>query len=702
MKLIETVTFVSPDSSVTSKLEEALSGDYPEVLYPEIRAITADKVTKNKTYYPVAFLQGDPKENTGVTSWLYPYPKPIIKDHQTGGGFFGGSGSDIYGRVKYASLVNKSIKNPAYVSVVPEITDPQAIQNILTGRFLTVSIGIEAMAVRCSICRTNIAETECDHIKGQMYNVKGKEKLCYWEIGPLQFEELSFVTVPSDDEAMVINTDIGGVNESFNIYGGRRSNVGEFILESTLHEYDAIRKYTAKLIESAEENDEICTLGDLYHLDEDDPDYNTPDNAVDTESNTEAPLSKKKRDALPDSAFCGPNRSFPAHDLAHAVAGLRLLGRYKGPGNKAKIRACLLRKAAMYRKRGDKLSAPGYLFDDKHLVEFPIFPIIENRIHDTVQAITNSNFNEEQKLGMYAAVAKYCDDNKIQLPNELKDIDGGEPLKIQLNKDTYPLLYQVIESLEAYILEVSMNEELETPKVEETPKKKEYAKPEVTVVPDENSVTESKEDTTPNDSEQSVETNVEEEAKQEDTNTAEQVDEAEQTEQPQQEQVNEAPAEEQPKVEENDLMKKYVESLAMTAALLMKTTGRVSAKNKSLEELQDILKTRSVESLTDTIEDLKVELAEITQPEKSKANEALDNIDLSNIEPVENPVGQKEEHILNTKYGFVTKPRELDDDENKGLEVDLATGMNIQKLNERAAKILEGLIPSAARAPKTN
>jgi hypothetical protein len=61
--------------------------------------------------------------------------------------------------------------------------------------------------------------------------------------------------------------------------------------------------------------------------------------AVDTK------LTTKKRKALPASAFCGPSRSFPANDCNHVRAGLSLLGRYEGPGDKDKIRACLYRKA---------------------------------------------------------------------------------------------------------------------------------------------------------------------------------------------------------------------------------------------------------------------------------------------------------------------------------------------------------------------
>jgi len=58
----------------------------------------------------------------------------------------------------------------------------------------------------------------------------------------------------------------------------------------------------------------------------------------------DAKLSSKQRKALPSSSFSGPERSFPVPDCAHYTAALRLLGRYKGPGDKSRIRACIERK----------------------------------------------------------------------------------------------------------------------------------------------------------------------------------------------------------------------------------------------------------------------------------------------------------------------------------------------------------------------
>jgi len=61
-------------------------------------------------------------------------------------------------------------------------------------------------------------------------------------------------------------------------------------------------------------------------------------------STPDAKLSAEERKKLPDSAFCGPGRSFPVPDCAHYTAALRMLGRYEGPGDKEKIKACIARK----------------------------------------------------------------------------------------------------------------------------------------------------------------------------------------------------------------------------------------------------------------------------------------------------------------------------------------------------------------------
>jgi len=62
----------------------------------------------------------------------------------------------------------------------------------------------------------------------------------------------------------------------------------------------------------------------------------------------EAKLSYAAREKLPDSAFCGPDRSYPAHDAPHVRNGLARLGTFGkrlAPAVRARIHACLSRKA---------------------------------------------------------------------------------------------------------------------------------------------------------------------------------------------------------------------------------------------------------------------------------------------------------------------------------------------------------------------
>lgn len=633
-RFIETVTIepqIPPEVVQRALVED--TGTYPDTLYPEIRAITANKVTRNKTFYPLEYLEGSPAEGNGIASWLYPYPKPVIRDHATGA--FSGSSSEVYGRVKYARIINDG--SAYYVSVIPEITDKGAIKKILTGQFLTVSVGVEAERVECSICGVDLLEDECEHIKGKMYTIDGKkQKMCYWKIGPLQFDELSFVVVPSDNEARIITPNVNTSKESVRIFGWTRANFGETILEERLAEYASIQKETTRLIHEAEEADEICTLGDLYGLDNDDPDYTTTYLADETAQ--EKALTTKQRKALPASAFCGPNRTFPAHDLVHAVQGLRMLGRYKGPGNKARIRACLLRKAAAFRKKENKLFAAGYLVDDKYMVEYPLFPISD--AENTAKDILASEFTKDQKNSLLKAVAAYCDNHNIERPNQLKELDPGDPLRIALNHSTYPLLYTVIEAMETYILEALMSDDLKTTEgaPEQIPD----------VVNDNTSAETSTADTAI----------VDETAP--DTKEAAPAPDAI-SEAPKSSEV--APANEPCPdcavlTQQIEQLQKELAALqaaqtamqqaaaAKEAAILLKAMGRPKAEGKSVAELSTSLLERSLESLTDTVNDLIEDLENRRAVETRKSVvDVLKSIDPTTVEKVVTPVALQDEKV---------------------------------------------------------
>jgi hypothetical protein len=61
-----------------------------------------------------------------------------------------------------------------------------------------------------------------------------------------------------------------------------------------------------------------------------------------------ANLSDKQRNKLPDSAFCGSNRTFPvtaSSDIDNAVSSL---GRASDDAERAKIKACIIAKAKRF------------------------------------------------------------------------------------------------------------------------------------------------------------------------------------------------------------------------------------------------------------------------------------------------------------------------------------------------------------------
>jgi hypothetical protein len=65
----------------------------------------------------------------------------------------------------------------------------------------------------------------------------------------------------------------------------------------------------------------------------------------------EAQLSYVKRENLPDSAFCGPHRTYPAHDAAHVRNGLARLGTFGhrlSPAVRASILRCLKARAKRF------------------------------------------------------------------------------------------------------------------------------------------------------------------------------------------------------------------------------------------------------------------------------------------------------------------------------------------------------------------
>jgi hypothetical protein len=174
-------------------VSEATGTKNKAALKPRIECIHSG-MTRNKTFYPAEKLKGNPMDHSGVYSWTNPYPKPMLKNHD--------HTSEPTGRIENAMYVTNSVTGKESLVIIPTITDPDAIEKVMDGRYMTVSIGATTDAAICSICGTNLVEEGwCGHEKGEKYD--GQE--CYWIVGNLFFDECSWVNVPADSDAQVID-----------------------------------------------------------------------------------------------------------------------------------------------------------------------------------------------------------------------------------------------------------------------------------------------------------------------------------------------------------------------------------------------------------------------------------------------------------------------------------------------------------------
>lgn len=208
-RLISESTVVKPHVPVQPQVKEMTTESGVRYLLPQIEAIHAG-ATRNNTRYLADKLKGNVELKSGVFSWTQPYPKPIIYNHDVE--------TEATGRVHTASFTEFTSAGRPGIIVVPKISHPKAIQDILDGRLLTVSIGATTDSAICSVCGTDIInEGYCGHMKGEVY----EGETVQWTCGNLWFDELSWVNVPADQDAMIV--DLGTVFQPTASTEGRES-----------------------------------------------------------------------------------------------------------------------------------------------------------------------------------------------------------------------------------------------------------------------------------------------------------------------------------------------------------------------------------------------------------------------------------------------------------------------------------------------
>jgi len=139
-----------------------------------------------------------------LQSWVEPYPKPIIMNHDLN--------TEPIGRVMAAKMDKEADGSP-FVRLQIAITDPVAAQKVLDKRYLTGSVGGRASKAVCSISGDDLA-AESDSgrprapkfRRGQVY----KGKLAFIDMQDISFKEYSFVNQPADGKSGVRATTVIG------------------------------------------------------------------------------------------------------------------------------------------------------------------------------------------------------------------------------------------------------------------------------------------------------------------------------------------------------------------------------------------------------------------------------------------------------------------------------------------------------------
>ena len=201
-----------------------------QAVYPLIRALNSDKLTRNNTLYERKALIGNKNTvtPTGYSSWVLPHPKPIITEHNLQGGLFNSADKPL-GRIMYATykkhpssmLLPAGKGLPGFVEgsgamyFVPCISDQEAIPKILGGAYHTVSVGSMAGKIIESITGADLVQLRRQgkelppFQKGDWVEMNGEKKLSFWSLSDLSGLECSYVNCPSDTHAFNEDPNIG-------------------------------------------------------------------------------------------------------------------------------------------------------------------------------------------------------------------------------------------------------------------------------------------------------------------------------------------------------------------------------------------------------------------------------------------------------------------------------------------------------------
>lgn len=273
-------------------------------------------------------------------------------------------------------LQDPNYEGLGYAEIIAEITDKDAIEKFLDGRYLTGSVSASTDRAVCSHCRTDWTQDgRCDHVPGSVED--GKK--VYLIAGKFDYSEYSMVNKPADRHSKVLELYYNGVKDSVQIAKDSSRitevNVGfpQYELNDKVQE-DGLMSAKKKPEGTPEVKDNIETPVEEKKNEVVTPEAPVEPKVEDTKVEPETfealltrmldasyelvaqdeeaaynkmldemkslglsdkdledtKLSQEKRAKLAKSSFAGPHRTLPVTDAAHALAAQKLLNNYKG------------------------------------------------------------------------------------------------------------------------------------------------------------------------------------------------------------------------------------------------------------------------------------------------------------------------------------------------------------------------------------
>jgi len=212
-------------SSMYSDANNLLEDLYSSISAPSFRVTikaTHSGYLLNNRVYPGSGVKA------GASSWVSKdnggtagYDKPFLKHHD--------SKSEPIGRIDAQKFVQlweddqfkNDWKNPdhgtkpgsGYIIISGTVSDKDAQQKILDGRYKTVSTGQSSNKAYCSICGhdwlsdADEEEEICNHRPGRVYDIDGIKYRAYLVTGKMKYMECSFVNHPANELAGILSAD---------------------------------------------------------------------------------------------------------------------------------------------------------------------------------------------------------------------------------------------------------------------------------------------------------------------------------------------------------------------------------------------------------------------------------------------------------------------------------------------------------------